>query len=175
MPPRSPASASNPQALIMSRDDIEPPVPSAVSSPASIGVELLPPSERALLPARVPLPLAPTPAPAPRRRRWRALALLGLTILAVAGAGYWWRFQQGGLPPGIAYGNGRIEADQIDIDTKFAGRIAEMFVDDGDMVKAGQGLARMDTRDLAAQLAKFEAQVQQAQHSLGGLAPTSIF
>ena len=53
------------------------------------------------------------------------------------------------LPPGIAYGNGRIEADAIDIDTKFAGRIAELFADEGDMVKAGQVVARMDTQDLA--------------------------
>ena len=127
-------------------------------------IEPLPPGERALVPARVPLPVAPTPpAPAPRRRRWRAFALLGLAILAAAAAGaYWWRLQQGGLPPGIAYGNGRIEADEIDIDTKFAGRIAEMFVDEGDMVKSGQVLARMDTQDLAAELKRSEAQIQQA-------------
>ena len=120
------------------------------------------------MPARVPLPVAPTPpAPAPRRRRWRAFALLGLAILAAAAVGgYWWRLQQGGLPPGIASGNGRIEADKIDIDTKFAGRIAEMFVDEGDMVKAGQVLARMDTQDLAAELKRSEAQIRRLKHSL---------
>ncbi len=70
------------------------------------------------------------------------------------------------MPPGIAFGNGKIEADEIDIDTKFAGRIAELLADEGDMVKAGQVLARMDTRDLEASLRKFESQVQQAQQSL---------
>jgi HlyD family secretion protein len=167
MPPRSLASASNPWALIMSRDDIEPPLPSAVSSPAG-NAEPLPPADRALVPAPVSLPVAPKPpAPAPRRRRWRGLALLGLAILAAAVGGvYWWRSHENGLPPGIAYGNGRIEADEIDIDTKFAGRIAEMFVDEGDMVKGGQVLARMDTQDLAAELKRSEAQIQQAQHSL---------
>ena len=85
----------------------------------------------------------------------------------MGGAGaYWWWSHQGGLPVGIVYGNGRIEADQIDIDTKFAGRIAEIFVDEGDMVKGGQVLARMDTQDLAAELKRSEAQIQQAQHSL---------
>ena len=107
------------------------------------------------------------PRPARRRQRWRALALLGLALAAALGGGaYWWRLQQGGLPPGIAFGNGRIEADEIDIATKFAGRIAEMLADEGDMVKAGQVLTRMDTQDLGAQLAKSEAQVQQAQHAL---------
>ena len=93
--------------------------------------------------------------------------MLSLAILAAAAGGiYWWRLQQHGLPPGIAYGNGRIEADEIDIDTKFAGRIAEMFVDEGDMVKGGQVLARMDTQDMAAELKRSEAQIQEAQHSL---------
>ena len=68
--------------------------------------------------------------------------------------------------PGDRIGNGRIVADEIDIDTKFAGRIAEMLADEGDMVKAGQVVARMDTRDLEASLRKTEAQVQAAQRSL---------
>jgi HlyD family secretion protein len=155
--------------MVMSRDDIEPPLPSAVSNPAGLGqVEPLAPGERALVPARVPLPPAPRPpAPTLRRRRLRAFAFFGLAILAAAAGGvYRWRIQQGSLPLGIVYGNGRIEADQIDIDTKFAGRIAQLFVDEGDMVKAGQVLARMDTQDLAAQLARSESQIQQARHSL---------
>ena len=42
------------------------------------------------------------------------------------------------LPPGIVLGNGRLEADEIDIDTKFAGRIAKLLADEGDMVKAAK-------------------------------------
>jgi len=67
------------------------------------------------------------------------------------------------MPPGIASGNGRLEADVIDIDTKFAGRIAQLFADEGDMVKVGQVVALMDTRDLEASLRKAEAMVGQAE------------
>ncbi len=81
-------------------------------------------------------------------------------IAGGAGGFYWWKSAQSQLPPGIFWGNGRLEADQIDIATKFAGRIAEIFVDQGDMVKAGQVLARMDTRDLEASLKKARAQVE---------------
>ena len=89
------------------------------------------------------------------------MALLALVVFAAGGAGAYWRHtRQGGLPIGIASGNGRIEADKIDIDAKFAGRIAEMLADEGDMVKAGQVVARMDTQNLAASLHKAEAQVQ---------------
>jgi len=82
------------------------------------------------------------------------------------GAYYWWQRLHPALPPGIYFGNGRLEADEINIDTKYAARIAEILVDEGDLVKAGQVVARMDTRDLAASLKKSEAQVRQARRAV---------
>ena len=78
------------------------------------------------------------------------------------------QYFQPSLPPGIAVGNGRLEADEIDISTKFAGRIAEMLVDEGDMVeKAAQVVvARMDTSDLEVLLKKAEAQALGARRGL---------
>jgi HlyD family secretion protein len=73
---------------------------------------------------------------------------------------------QAPLPAGISYGNGRLEADEIDIDTKFPGRIAELRAEIGDMVSAGQVVARMDTRDLQESLKKTQAQVKQAQRAI---------
>src|SRR5271165_3427233 len=116
--------------------------------------DVLPPSDHALVPAPPAPPLLPEQI-APRRgkSRWKALALLAIVIIGACGGGaYWWHGRQSGLPLGIVSGNGRIEADEIDIDTKFAGRIAEMFADEGDMVKPQQVLARMDTRDIEASL-----------------------
>jgi HlyD family secretion protein len=102
-----------------------------------------------------------------RRSRWRLLAILGLLIVAAAGGGlYWWHTHQQGLPVGIVLSNGRVEAEEIDVDTKFAGRVAQLLVDEGDSVTAGQAVARMDTRDLQASLEKAKATVQQAQHSV---------
>ena len=98
--------------------------------------------------------------PAPPRPQWRRRprgVFLALLLLIGAGAGigwFWWQHHQLQLPPGIAWGNGRLEADEIDIDTKFAGRIAKLFADEGDMVKAGQVVAVMDTQDLQASLKK---------------------
>jgi HlyD family secretion protein len=126
-----------------------------------------PPQE--IIPAgapKLPVPLPPEP---PRRRwAWGRVALL-LLLLAIGGAGgaiYWLKYSQPSLPAGIVSGNGRIEADEIDISTKFAGRIAHLFVDEGDVVKAGQAVAQMDTSDLEASLKKAEAQVQGAQRAL---------
>jgi HlyD family secretion protein len=116
--------------------------------------------------ARLPLRLPTWRGGPAHKRRLRYALVLAIAISAAGGALYWWWHSQSQLPPGIAWGNGRIEADQIDIDTKFAGRIAELLADEGDMVKAGQVVARMDTQDLAASLKKSEAQVRQAQKAI---------
>jgi HlyD family secretion protein len=110
---------------------------------------------------------APGAHPGSKGRPWGWIALVVLALAAAAYGGYaYWRQSQTALPLGIAFGNGRIEADEIDIDSKYAARIAEMFADEGDMVKAGQRLARMDTRDIEATLAKSQALVEQASRAL---------
>ncbi len=122
---------------------------------------------RDLVPAPKPgLPVA-LPRVARMRRWWPRLALMLAILLAAGGGGYyWWQHLHPGLPASIVFGNGRLEADEINIDTKYAARIAEMLADEGDLVKAGQVLARMDTRDLAASLKKSEAQVEQARRAV---------
>jgi HlyD family secretion protein len=103
-----------------------------------------------------------------KTRKWRVWILLGLLAIGGIGGGvyWWWYAHQFHLPPGFAYGNGRLEADPIDISTKFAGRIAEIMVDEGYPVTAGQVVARIDTRDLEATLKSYMAQKTQAEHSL---------
>ena len=119
------------------------------------------PPATAGLPAVIPAP------PPPRRPHLRRLLLAALVVtLAAIGGAYWYTHRGPALPPGIAWSNGRLEAEEIDIDTKFAGRIADILADEGDMVHAGQVVARMDTRDLAASLQQAEAQMTQAEHNI---------
>lgn len=125
----------------------------SLSAPPESGAEVV--AQERTLPAKVP-------APRPRKRSW-ALLLIALIIAGGAGGAWWWTHRAPPLPPGIAASNGRLEADEIDIQTKFAGRVLQLLADEGDLVKAGQTLAIMDTRDLQASLSKSEAQVRQAQ------------
>ncbi len=87
-----------------------------------------------------------------------------VVVLAFAGGGYyaWLKLRPPGLPPGIASGNGRIEATEIDVDAKIPGRIAEILVAEGDFVSAGQVLAHMDTKTLEAQRREAEAMLERA-------------
>jgi HlyD family secretion protein len=127
----------------------------------SAGGELVAVEPNRGLPAVVPA-LKPSP------RRWGLRVALALAIVAggAGGAYYWWQRMHPPLPPGIVFGNGRLEADEINIDTKYAARIAEIDVDEGDLVKAGQVVARMDTRDLQASLKHAEASVRQATRAV---------
>jgi HlyD family secretion protein len=94
------------------------------------------------------------------------LLFLAFASAAAAGGFYWWRSHLSPVPAGIVWSNRRTDAEEIDIDTKFAGRVLELLVDEGDMVKAGQVIARMDTRDLEAELRREEALVRQNEHAI---------
>lgn len=67
------------------------------------------------------------------------------------------------LPAGFASGNGRLEAQEVYVATKFQGRVSQVLVDEGDTVEAGQVVARMDTESLEAQLRQAIARVRQSQ------------
>ena len=91
------------------------------------------------------------------------LTVIAVIIVVGAFLGWqWWQNQQDAMPAYIVYGNGRIEADQVDVTTKYAGRIKDVSAQEGDLVSIGQILAKMDTAELDAGLAKNEAQLAQA-------------
>ncbi|XUM23814.1 HlyD family secretion protein [Bradyrhizobium oligotrophicum S58] len=122
---------------------------------------------RAEIAAVVPAPAMPVAVSHLPRRRWAVwpFLVLLLAVGAAGGGGYvWWQRLHPPLPVGISVSNGRIEADEIDIATKYAGRVAELRADIGDRVEAGQIVARMDTKELQQSLSKAQAQAEQAQH-----------
>jgi HlyD family secretion protein len=68
-----------------------------------------------------------------------------------------------GIPDDIAYGNGRIEAVQVDISTRIAGRVKEITAREGDLVQAGKTVALIDSAQLQAQLLRARADVASAK------------
>ena len=90
--------------------------------------------------------------------------LPALIVLAVAGLGWygWKTYSHTGPGAGFASGNGRIEATEVDVATKLPGRVEAIYVREGDFVKAGQVLAKMQIDTLNAQRDEARAQYQQA-------------
>jgi len=83
----------------------------------------------------------------------------------ISGLAYlvWLSTQPEKLPPGFASSNGRIEATEVDVDTKLAGKIIDILVDEADFVSANQVVAHMDTANLEAQLREAQAKHREAK------------
>ncbi len=96
-------------------------------------------------------------------RKFLILAL----VLVLAAAIYAWR-SLGGTDDtaGLASGNGRIEAVEIDLATRIPGRLEALLVAEGEFVRAGQPLARIQADTLRAQRDEAEARRQQALHAV---------
>ena len=97
----------------------------------------------------------------------KPLITLGIVLALAAGGWYAWRAHQASQESGAFLGsNGRIEATEIDVATRLAGRVDKMLVDEGAFVKAGQLLATMQVPTQEAQLREAKAERQQALHAV---------
>ena len=93
--------------------------------------------------------------------------IAALVVIAGAAAGYtyWRQAQASAVPPGLARSNGRIEIERVDIASKYAGRLAEVRVKEGDYVQKGSIVAQLDTSEITAQLAAARATVHRAHQA----------
>ncbi|MBD2101471.1 HlyD family secretion protein [Leptolyngbya sp. FACHB-261] len=113
-------------------------------------------------------PEAPSKDPAPKPKSGIPKPLRILAVLAVvAGLGYgvYRLFFYRPEPEGL-FLSGRIESYDTDVSAKIGGRVAEVSVEEGDLVKPGQLLVRIDDSDLQAQLRGAIAQVRARQEEL---------
>ncbi len=96
-----------------------------------------------------------------RKKRVIIPILLVLTGLAIAGY-YWYMNMQDFVSTDDAF----VDANNVAVSTKMLGRIVYLGTDEGDTVKAGQVLVRLDDTDLRAQEASAKAGLQLAEQSV---------
>lgn len=94
------------------------------------------------------------------------IAIAVLVAAAGGGYAYWLKDQATRVPVGLARANGRIEVERVDIATKYAGRLAEVGVNEGADVEKDGILARIDTTEILAQLAAARAAVHRAHQGV---------
>lgn len=100
--------------------------------------------------------------------------LLILIVVAAAGIALWmWRTGQFNKPTNRILVSGNLELTLVDLSFKIAGRMTELTVREGDLVKMGQLIARLDPTQLQQQRARDEASVSNAQSNYDQLT-TSI-
>ena len=116
-----------------------------------------------------------------RRRVAVSVLLLGVGVSAFSPSGVSWipsahaqgivrnliaRLRGQTLPDGVVKSNGRIEATQLDVSSKYASRLSEVTVDEGHSVTKGQVIAKLTSPEYEAQLRAAQANVQNANNAL---------
>jgi len=99
-----------------------------------------------------------------RKKLSRVILLLAvLAIVVVAGfLGWWFLIRQPPVPHSIIVLSGRIEGDDSTVATKTAGRIREIRVREGDVVRAGDVIALLDEDQAAAREQQARSASQEA-------------
>jgi HlyD family secretion protein len=70
------------------------------------------------------------------------------------------------LPTGIVKAEGRTEATQVDVSSKYPGQLAEISVDEETKVTVGQVIARVSSPEFDAQLRAAQSDLQSAKDGL---------
>lgn len=98
----------------------------------------------------------------------KIVIVLAVAAVVALGVNFYLDYRKNAIyrNPAFAHGNGRLEATEINISAKLAGRIEKIYVNDGDFVKEGELLVLMQTDVLEAELAQAQARKNQAQASL---------
>jgi HlyD family secretion protein len=100
----------------------------------------------------------------------RSMIVLAAAVVVVGAAfgGYvaWKQYQASQLPLGIIAVNGRVEATQVDISTKIAGRVIEIVPHEGDLVSPGEVVALIETSETLAQFHQAQASAELARKNL---------
>jgi HlyD family secretion protein len=92
--------------------------------------------------------------------------LIPVAIVVVVGAVVVWLLLRNGGQTGALSASGTVEATEADLGFNYAGQITSIAVEEGDAVKAGQVLARLDAKELDARRAAAQAQAQAAEAML---------
>lgn len=92
--------------------------------------------------------------------------LVAVAAAAAAGWAVWTNSHRDSTPAGLIRSNGRLEVERIEVAAKYPGRIVDLPVREGDLVQAGDLIARQDSTELAAQKAAVEATMERAQQAI---------
>ena len=172
------AAASPPEDTTKVSTPVTPEVTSPVAAPITATVASAPPADSVTAPvvpqAAVSPPEDTTKGSTPVSpevtapvtsllQKWKKwfIPVLVIAALAVAALVAWQMLRSKGPGKGFVSGNGRLEATEIDVAAKLAGRVQDILVSEGDFVTAGQTLAHMQVQTLEAQ--RDEARARQDQ------------
>jgi len=98
------------------------------------------------------------------------MPIMLIAILSIAGILVWrWLAHRNGEPQDKLFGNGTIEATELDITAKVSGKILTLLVREGDQVRQGQLIATLESEELAAQVVQAQGNLLAGEAALAEL------
>ena len=101
-----------------------------------------------------------------KTRKWIPVALAALLVVVLA---YLYARRWSNRNPDLIRVSGNIEVTEAEVSFKIPGRVQERFVTEGEKVAAGQIVARLESADLAQDVALRKAELQAAEAALAEL------
>ena len=99
------------------------------------------------------------------KKKKRLIILLPVIVIAAV-LTYKYILSKPSKDPNAVRVSGNIEVTDAEVSFKIPGRVEERLVDEGQMIKANQIVARLDRMELAQEVALHKAEVQEAQAAL---------
>jgi HlyD family secretion protein len=99
-----------------------------------------------------------------KKQTQRTIGILLAIVLAGSAVTAWWLWgRQEPLPEGLVQANGRIEGDHYTVASKVGGRIVQLLTREGDWVKRGQILLKLDDVQIRAKVEQAKAAVKASE------------
>lgn len=112
-----------------------------------------------------------TPEQTPAKKRsWGRLALMLIVPLALLSGGTWYWLSLAGK---VSTDNAYLQQDKVSVSALVGGEIIDVFVREGDTVKAGDLLFRLDPEPFRLQIAQADAAIATAQANVTALSNSS--
>lgn len=93
-------------------------------------------------------------------------SVIGVALLVLLGAGVFWWATRGDADQGTLVLHGNVDVRQVSLAFDGSGRVESLKADEGDLVKAGDLLAVLDTATLSLEARQAEAQAAAQQQNL---------
>lgn len=98
--------------------------------------------------------------------RKKLVAVAGLIFIVFVCGGAWWWLKYTGV---VSTDDARVKGTIVTVSSRVSARVEDLLVQEGDEVQAGQVLAKLDSKELEAQVAQAKASLATAQAKLAGL------
>lgn len=99
----------------------------------------------------------------PKISRKIIFLVAGLLVIIAAVGGVWWWIRANSV---VTTDDARVKGTIVTVSPKIPGKISQVLVNEGDTVKAGQVIAKIDSAELEAQVAQAKANLAAAQAKL---------